>query len=317
MSFSIIVFISVVFVFVVAIVSKVVEKAKAKNIDRMLALSESIGNHIKEVQSADSVSSFLNSWDEMKEEIIVLVQNKKKIPDKYTRNCIDDASQSIREMDRDFQWMLCNVIDRMEKRISREIKATYKYSKDHKERLLSIFRKEIETGYDYYSEETRALANEKLENVACLVENEARSSRLKYSQQETIRRETSSAQSSLKNKKFDQMDGQSFELFCADLLRANGFTNIEMTRGSGDQGVDILAEKDGIHFAIQCKCYSSDLGNKPIQEVFAGKSIYHCQVAAVMTNRYFTPGAFEAAKATGVLLWDRRKLQSLIDNANT
>ena len=114
----------------------------------------------------------------------------------------------------------------------------------------------------------------------------------------------------------DRMDGHTFEAFCADLLRKNGVEKVITTKGSGDQGVDIIAEKDGIRYAIQCKCYSSDLGNKPIQEVYTGKNIYRCQIGAVMTNRRFTPGGIEAAKATGVLLWDRRKLQQFIDNAN-
>ena len=67
------------------------------------------------------------------------------------------------------------------------------------------------------------------------------------------------------------------------------------------------AEKDGIRYAIQCKCYSKDLGNKPVQEVNSGKQMpeYHCQICAVMTNRYFTKGARDLAFATGTLLWDR------------
>lgn len=107
----------------------------------------------------------------------------------------------------------------------------------------------------------------------------------------------------------DSMDGLAFEHWCADLLKYNGFTSVEVTRGSGDQGVDILAEKEGIKYAIQCKNYSTDLGNKPIQEVNTGKVIYRCHVAAVMTNRYFTSGGREAAAATGVLLWDRTWLE--------
>ena len=110
------------------------------------------------------------------------------------------------------------------------------------------------------------------------------------------------------------MEGHQFEYYCADLLRKNGFERVEITKGSGDQGIDILAQKEGIKYAIQCKCYSSDLGNKPVQEAFAGKSIYKCHVAAVITNRFFTQGAVEAAEATGVLLWDRNKLKSLIEN---
>ncbi|AWY06872.1 MAG: restriction endonuclease [Caudoviricetes sp.] len=110
----------------------------------------------------------------------------------------------------------------------------------------------------------------------------------------------------------DGMDGHTFEYWCADLLKKNGFSDVEVTQGSGDQGVDIIAVKDEIRYAIQCKCYSSDLGNTPIQEVHTGKSIYHCQVGAVMTNRHFTAGAKMAADATGTLLWDRDKLIEML-----
>lgn len=113
---------------------------------------------------------------------------------------------------------------------------------------------------------------------------------------------------------FDNFEGLEFENWCANLLRKNGFYNVEVTKASGDQGVDILAEKNEIKYAIQCKCYSSDLGNSPVQEVHAGKSMYNCHVGAVMTNRYFTSGAKELAKATGVLLWDRDKLLQMLAN---
>lgn len=112
----------------------------------------------------------------------------------------------------------------------------------------------------------------------------------------------------------DKMDGHEFEYWCAELLRKNGFSGVEVTQGSGDQGVDVLATKDGIKYAIQCKCYSSDLSNKPVQEVNAGRIIYHCHVGAVMTNRFFTSGAKQAADATGVLLWDRNKLAEFLEN---
>lgn len=114
----------------------------------------------------------------------------------------------------------------------------------------------------------------------------------------------------------DRMNGHEFEHWCANLLKKNGFSDVEVTKGSGDQGVDVLATKEGIRYAIQCKCYSSDLGNSPIQEVHAGKSMYHCQVGAVMTNRHFTSGAKELAEATGVLLWGREKLQEMLKAAN-
>lgn len=110
----------------------------------------------------------------------------------------------------------------------------------------------------------------------------------------------------------DNMAGHDFEYWCANLLRKNGFTNVNVTPGSGDQGVDVLAVKDGIHYAIQCKCYHSDLGNTPVQEVYAGKEFYRCQVGVVMTNRGFTSGAKELANHTRVLLWDRNKLKEML-----
>lgn len=108
----------------------------------------------------------------------------------------------------------------------------------------------------------------------------------------------------------DLMEGHAFEHWCAALLLRIGFHDVEVTPASGDDGVDIIAQKDGIRYAIQCKRYSSDLGNTPIQEVHAGKSVYNCHVGAVMTNRYFTAGGKRSAEATGTLLWDRDWIKS-------
>lgn len=117
--------------------------------------------------------------------------------------------------------------------------------------------------------------------------------------------------------KIDAMDGHNFEYWCADLLKKVGFENVSVTQGSGDQGVDVLAEKDGIKYAIQCKCYSSNLGNTPVQEVNTGKTIYQCHIGAVMTNQHFTSGAKQAAEATGVLLWDRERIIKMLNEAKS
>lgn len=114
--------------------------------------------------------------------------------------------------------------------------------------------------------------------------------------------------------KVDHMDGHHFEKYCATVLQKNGFVNVSVTPGSGDQGVDVIAEKEGVRYAVQCKCYSSALGNTPVQEVCAGKSMYNCHVGVVMTNNYFTAGAKQLAEKNGILLWDRDKLQQMIDS---
>ena len=114
----------------------------------------------------------------------------------------------------------------------------------------------------------------------------------------------------------DRMEGHEFEYFCAELLKRSGFEEVKVTRGSGDQGVDILAIKEDIHYAIQCKNYSSPLGNKPIQEVFAGKTYYRCHVGVVMTNSTFTKGAIELADSVGIILWDKDRLDKMMIKTN-
>ncbi len=110
----------------------------------------------------------------------------------------------------------------------------------------------------------------------------------------------------------DEMDGAEFEKFCAGLLEEKGFQEVTLTKASGDFGVDILAEKEGITYAIQCKRYAEPVGVKAIQEVYAGKEYYDCMVGAVLTNQYFTAPAVEAAKKLKILLWDRGYLESML-----
>lgn len=128
-------------------------------------------------------------------------------------------------------------------------------------------------------------------------------------------KENNSDSNSISSMDYDNMDGHTFEYFCADILKKNGFLNVEVTPGSGDHGIDILAEKDGISYAVQCKCYSSNIGNAAVQQAHTGKSIYQKDIAVVFTNRYFTAQAKAEANALGVKLWDREKLDSLINNS--
>ncbi|MDE5934048.1 MAG: restriction endonuclease [Lachnospiraceae bacterium] len=111
----------------------------------------------------------------------------------------------------------------------------------------------------------------------------------------------------------DEMEGHDFEYFCAELLEKRGFMDVEVTRGSGDYGVDILAEKEGVTYAIQCKRYSAPVGVEAVQQIYAGRDYYDRMVGAVITNQYFTAAAVEAAKRLKILLWDRGYLDSMIE----
>lgn len=109
----------------------------------------------------------------------------------------------------------------------------------------------------------------------------------------------------------DDMEGFEFEYYCAELLEANGYYNVQVTPSHGDFGIDILAEKEGITFAIQCKRYSDDVGIKAVQEAYSGRDYYDCMIGCVMTNQYYTKAAQEAARKLRVLLWDRDYVEKL------
>ena len=111
-------------------------------------------------------------------------------------------------------------------------------------------------------------------------------------------------------KQLDEMDGHQFEYACADILKANGYKHVKVTRSSGDFGVDIIAEKDKVRYAIQCKRYNHKLDNTPIQEV-VGNDSYH--IIPVMTNQYFTEPAKQLAQVNDIELLDRDTLSHMVD----
>ncbi|HCK64906.1 MAG TPA: hypothetical protein DHW49_01445, partial [Anaerolineae bacterium] len=63
----------------------------------------------------------------------------------------------------------------------------------------------------------------------------------------------------------DLMTGQEFENFIAELFSRLGYET-EITKASGDQGIDVIALKNGVKIGIQTKCYSGTIGNRAIQE---------------------------------------------------
>ena len=99
------------------------------------------------------------------------------------------------------------------------------------------------------------------------------------------------------------LDGIDFEHWCADALRKFGW-QATVSKASGDQGVDILARREGISVAVQCKRYTKPVGNKAVQEAFSGKQHVQASHACVIATGGFTKSAKELASSTGVFLLD-------------
>lgn len=119
-----------------------------------------------------------------------------------------------------------------------------------------------------------------------------------------------SSQGELGSEEISKMSGYEFEHHCALLLRESGF-EVTVTQASGDQGVDIVAKKNGDVMAVQCKRQESPVGNKAVQEVSSGRRHYGAHYAVVVTNSTFTQAAKELARTNDVFLCHVSELGSL------
>lgn len=97
------------------------------------------------------------------------------------------------------------------------------------------------------------------------------------------------------------MSGIEFEIFCLEIFRKEGW-EISITKTSGDQGVDLIAEKDNIKIGIQCKKYSGPVGNKAVQEIKTGLEYYGLHRGIVVSNNRFTESAIKLANANKIEL---------------
>lgn len=115
--------------------------------------------------------------------------------------------------------------------------------------------------------------------------------------------------------KIDGMKGTSFEKYFGELLKTNGYKKVSITKKSGDYGADIIASYQHQLIAFQCKRYDKPVGVRGVQEAVAAQKYYGCRKAVVVTNNSFTKNARNLAQRANVELWDRKKLCSLIYNA--
>jgi restriction system protein len=97
------------------------------------------------------------------------------------------------------------------------------------------------------------------------------------------------------------MSPTDYERFCADRFAAAGW-NVRLTKGSGDQGADIICDANGRRLVVQCKLYSSSVGNAAVQEVIAARQFEYANSAAVVSNATYTTAARELASTARVHL---------------
>lgn len=109
----------------------------------------------------------------------------------------------------------------------------------------------------------------------------------------------------------DDLTPAEYELFCAQVLRESGW-DARVTKGSRDQGVDVVAARNDLRVVIQCKLYTAPVGNKAVQEVSAGRAHEQAHFGVVVSNSRYTASAEALAKTNRILLLHHRDLPHLM-----
>ena len=108
----------------------------------------------------------------------------------------------------------------------------------------------------------------------------------------------------------NKLSGQDYEKYCGKILIDMGW-KVQLTNKTNDQGVDIIGKFEDKVCCFQCKRYSNPVGNKAVQEIYAGKAFYNGTHAIVVSNAGFTKSAETLAYSLGVILIKDNELKNL------
>ena len=113
------------------------------------------------------------------------------------------------------------------------------------------------------------------------------------------------------------MDTSAFEQLIKYLLRAAGFTQVEVTGRSGDGGVDgkgimRLSGLLSFHVIFQCKRYRGSVGASQVRD-FRGAMVGRADKGLLVTTGAFTPDATKEANRDGAPPIDLINGEELID----
>ena len=112
------------------------------------------------------------------------------------------------------------------------------------------------------------------------------------------------------NSNINYKKGINFENFCYQKLRSQGW-DVKQTPVSGDQGVDLIASIDDLRLCIQCKDHQKPIGNKAVQEVYAGKKYWSGTHAILISRSGFTKAAQKLALSSKVILINEFEIENI------
>ena len=119
----------------------------------------------------------------------------------------------------------------------------------------------------------------------------------------------------LRRRQLLELSPSEFEQRVALLLEDLGWKNVVIRGGSGDRGVDITAERDGLRYLVQCKRYSKSVGPNYVRDLVGALHIQGADRAILVATSSFTPQSRLEARGQAVELWDDKILLQRLSDA--
>lgn len=109
------------------------------------------------------------------------------------------------------------------------------------------------------------------------------------------------------------MNAEDFKVFIAGIFRGLGY-GVEMIKEETVPSINLIATIKTASLGIQVKKICFPLGDAAIQEIAEDLATLSLQEGLVITNATFTKSATELAKEHRIVLWDRKKLITELEN---
>lgn len=99
------------------------------------------------------------------------------------------------------------------------------------------------------------------------------------------------------------LSGYQFEKEVAKLYKTRGY-GVQVTKGSGDGGIDIFLEKAGRRYGVQCKNHHKAIGPAAIRDLYGAMSHEGLDAGIFIASSGYTKGAKEFARNKAITLLD-------------
>lgn len=114
---------------------------------------------------------------------------------------------------------------------------------------------------------------------------------------------------------------RSFEFFVGEYLRQQGYTDVDVTQGVADWGVDAYCQKDGKKYIVQAKMYGdckTKVNRRQMMELFGVMHYFDCQGAIMIYNGRIMDDAVQVANKLGIQLQylDQHLMDELVPDAD-